>query len=45
MTENNDIKIGKNVAIAHGVYFNTGLHDYTTEEFTILSKKIIRLKG
>ena len=36
-----DIKIGKNVAIAHGVYFNTGSHDYTLEEFTILSKKII----
>ncbi|NVJ89816.1 MAG: colanic acid biosynthesis acetyltransferase WcaF [Flavobacteriaceae bacterium] len=35
------IKIGNNVAIAHGVYFNTGLHDYTKEEFTILSKEII----
>jgi putative colanic acid biosynthesis acetyltransferase WcaF len=35
-----DIIIGKNVAVAHGAYFNTGLHDYTTEEFTILSKKI-----
>jgi|TARA_B110000967_G_C18838649_1_gene538154 putative colanic acid biosynthesis acetyltransferase WcaF len=36
-----EIFIGSNVAIAHGVYFNTGLHDYTKPEFTILSKKII----
>lgn len=36
-----EIIIGKNVAVAHGVYFNTGLHDYKTEEFTILSKKIV----
>lgn len=36
-----EIKIGKNVAVAHGVYFNTGLHDYTKDNFTILSNKII----
>ena len=36
-----EIRIGTHVAIAHGVYFNTGLHDYTKKEFTILSKKII----
>ena len=35
------ITIGKNVAVAHGVYFNTGLHDYSKEEFTISSKKIL----
>tara|TARA_B110000967_G_C18561979_1_gene400585 strand:- start:71 stop:646 length:576 start_codon:yes stop_codon:yes gene_type:complete len=36
-----EIRIGTHVAIAHGVYFNTGLHDYTKKKFTILSKKII----
>lgn len=36
-----EIKIGKNVAVAHGVYFNTGLHDYSKDNFTILSNKII----
>lgn len=36
-----EIVIGKNVAVAHGVYFNTGLHDYTKEEFTISSKNIL----
>lgn len=36
-----NITIGSNVAIAHGVYFNTGLHDYSEENFTISSKKII----
>jgi putative colanic acid biosynthesis acetyltransferase WcaF len=36
-----EISIGENVAIAHGVYFNTGLHDFTKKEFTIFSKKII----
>lgn len=36
-----EIFIGENVAIAHGVYFNTGLHDYTTKEFKIASKNII----
>ena len=34
-----EIKIGKNVAIAHGVYFNTGLHDYTKEELLFYQKK------
>ncbi len=37
----NKILIGNNVAIAHSVYFNTGLHDYTRETFDILSKPII----
>lgn len=36
-----EIKIGNNVAVAHGVYFNTGLHDYTKTDFPILSDKII----
>lgn len=36
-----DITIGSNVAVAHGVYFNTGLHDYTKPNFPILSDKII----
>lgn len=35
-----EIVIGNNVAVAHGVYFNTGLHDYTQKKFTILSKNI-----
>ena len=36
-----DIFIGENVAIAHGVYFNTGLHDHTRKDFKIASKNII----
>jgi putative colanic acid biosynthesis acetyltransferase WcaF len=36
-----EINIGNNVAVAHGVYFNTGLHDYTKTDFPILSDKII----
>ncbi len=36
-----NIKIGKHVAVAHGVYFNTGLHDYKTLEFNIDSKNIL----
>ena len=36
-----NITIGKHVAIAHGVYFNTGLHDYTNESFDINHKDVI----
>lgn len=36
-----EIVIGKDVAVAHGVYFNTGLHDYTKKEFPIMFDKII----
>lgn len=35
------ITIGKHVAVAHGVYFNTGLHDYTKESFDIHHKEVI----
>ncbi|MFK7832123.1 MAG: WcaF family extracellular polysaccharide biosynthesis acetyltransferase [Winogradskyella sp.] len=36
-----NITIGKHVAVAHGVYFNTGLHDYTKASFDIDNKAII----
>lgn len=36
-----NITIGDNVAVAHGVYFNTGLHDYENINFTIGAKDII----
>ena len=36
-----DIKIGNHVAIAHGVYFNTGLHDYKKETFDIAAKPVV----
>nr|WP_321221276.1 WcaF family extracellular polysaccharide biosynthesis acetyltransferase [uncultured Psychroserpens sp.] len=36
-----NITIGKHVAVAHGVYFNTGLHDYTKESFDIGHKEVI----
>jgi putative colanic acid biosynthesis acetyltransferase WcaF len=35
-----NIIIGSHVAIAHGVYFNTGGHDYQTPSFDIFSKPI-----
>ena len=35
-----NIKIGKNVAIAHSVYINTGGHDYTKLTFDIFSKPV-----
>lgn len=36
-----NITIGSHVAIAHGVYFNTGLHDYSSENFDIGSKSVV----
>jgi putative colanic acid biosynthesis acetyltransferase WcaF len=36
-----NITIGSHVAIAHGVYFNTGLHDYKSENFDIGAKPVI----
>lgn len=36
-----NITIGKHVAIAHGVYFNTGLHDYSKESFDINYKEVV----
>ena len=36
-----NITIGKHVAVAHGVYFNTGLHDYTKESFNIDYQEVI----
>lgn len=36
-----NITIGAHVAIAHGVYFNTGLHDYSVETFNIKSKPVV----
>ena len=36
-----NITIGSHVAIAHGVYFNTGLHDYTSESFDIGAKPVV----
>lgn len=36
-----NITIGSHVAIAHGVYFNTGLHDYSKETFDIASKPVV----
>ncbi|WP_040279621.1 WcaF family extracellular polysaccharide biosynthesis acetyltransferase [Psychroserpens damuponensis] len=36
-----NISIGKHVAVAHGVYFNTGLHDYTKESFDIGHQEVI----
>lgn len=35
------IRIGSHVAIAHGVYFNTGLHDYRSKEFDIKAKPVV----
>ena len=35
------ITIGNNVAVAHSVYFNTGLHNYKKETFDILKKPIV----
>lgn len=35
------IKIGKNVAVAHKVYFNTGGHDYQKVTFDIFAKPVI----
>jgi putative colanic acid biosynthesis acetyltransferase WcaF len=35
-----NINIGSHVAIAHGVYFNTGGHDYSKPSFDIFSKQI-----
>lgn len=35
-----EISIGKHVAVAHGVYFNTGLHDYKKESFDINSESV-----
>lgn len=35
-----NISIGKHVAVAHGVYFNTGLHDYNKESFDIGYKSV-----
>ena len=35
-----EIHIGNHVAIAHGVYFNTGLHDYKKESFDIGSENV-----
>jgi putative colanic acid biosynthesis acetyltransferase WcaF len=35
------IKIGKNVALAHQVYINTGGHDYKKVSFDILSKNVV----
>jgi putative colanic acid biosynthesis acetyltransferase WcaF len=36
-----NITIGKHVAIAHGVYLNTGLHNYQKVNFDIGSKDIL----
>jgi len=36
-----NIHIGNNVAIAHGVYFNTGFHNYKENSFDIASKPIL----
>ncbi|MDC3195827.1 WcaF family extracellular polysaccharide biosynthesis acetyltransferase [Flavobacteriaceae bacterium] len=36
-----EIKIGSHVAVAHGVYFNTGNHNYKSNDFAILKDKII----
>lgn len=36
-----NITIGSHVAIAHGVYFNTGLHNYKNESFDIGSKPVV----
>lgn len=36
-----NITIGSHVAIAHGVYFNTGLHDYLNENFDIGCKPLV----
>lgn len=36
-----DITIGKHVAIAHKVYFNTGSHDYRKMTFDISSKPVV----
>ena len=35
-----EIKLGSNVALAHGVYLCTGMHDYTRVEFPILAYPI-----
>ena len=35
------ITIGKNVAVAHGVYFNTGLHNYKRSSFDIGSNDVV----
>lgn len=35
------VSIGKNVAIAHKVYLNTGGHDYRKETFDIFSKPVV----
>ena len=35
-----NIVIGEHVAVAHGVYFNTGLHDYTKKSFDIGFKNV-----
>jgi putative colanic acid biosynthesis acetyltransferase WcaF len=35
-----NITVGSNVAVAHGVYFCTGLHDYTKIDFPIGAKPI-----
>lgn len=36
-----EINIGKNVAVAHKVYFNTGGHNYTKPSFDIFSKPVV----
>jgi putative colanic acid biosynthesis acetyltransferase WcaF len=36
-----EIKIGKNVAVAHKVYINTGGHDYLKPSFDIFSKPVL----
>ncbi|QNK76810.1 colanic acid biosynthesis acetyltransferase WcaF [Winogradskyella sp. PAMC22761] len=36
-----NIMIGKHVAIAHGVYFNTGMHDHTKKKFDIGYKSVV----
>jgi putative colanic acid biosynthesis acetyltransferase WcaF len=36
-----DITIGKHVAVAHKVYFNTGGHDYEKKTFDIFSKPVV----
>jgi|TARA_B100001093_G_C26857935_1_gene1028373 putative colanic acid biosynthesis acetyltransferase WcaF len=36
-----NIRIGKHVAVAHGVYFNTGFHDYTKDSFDIGHEEVI----
>jgi len=36
-----NITIGKHVAVAHGVYFNTGSHDYQKTSFDIASNSLV----